>query len=232
MVYYRSMISPDRLRPRNYDVPTEIAKSFARLSLITVDGEPLLQNPSEISTECPYPHDSIMILASGGIAKLSPNPDSGAIRSITTNLYAHPGMIIGHENMFEQSSQKEFNLLPLRPSTVHVLKATVAKELFLNSIDFQTLLMDSISNTYSQAVDFAESQNNMNLPARMINFFQKMSHLESVELTHVEIARMVGSIRESVSAILTEFDSLGIMERGYSTIRFKDTIKDIDPWDL
>lgn len=101
-----------------------------------------------------------------------------------------------------------------------VLSKKEFDNLILENTDFRYLVFSSLSNRFANFIEKINEISFSTLGQRLVNFLSTFKNDEGlVQMTHQKIADELGSERESVSRLLKNLESKGIVEISRGSVR-------------
>lgn len=110
----------------------------------------------------------------------------------------------------------DVNIEFVKNTNVWVIPSKDLEELSEKYLEFKQLKLDIISKRLSEIMQFLEDFAFMPLSNRVLKYIKDNASNNELKITHEELARVVGSSRESISRVLKELknDNKIVLKRG------------------
>jgi len=142
-----------------------------------------------------------------------------------------PKSIFGEVPLFD-SLPAQVNIQALQDSELIVFSHNSAIKLLKENIDFAHIIMFSMCQKIRVMMTMIENISNTSCKKRIIrllyyfcNYQYKSNNLNSIKITHEQIAMMTGIHRVTVSKLLSELKESGVISLSRNKIIFESSLK-------
>ena len=165
-------------------------------------------------------NQNLCALIKGRVQLVHQGPHSRRLALATLN----PGAVFG-EGALSGGEDPSVKAIALSDCIVWSLPVARAEELMERYPILSWAMLQTIGDRLAQAENHMEEVAYRRLPARLASLLLELAGGSQLiqGITHQRLANMLGTYRETVSAILRQFEDAGWVELGYRRIEVRDT---------